>query len=176
MLTTSTVFWALRGGGAGSWGVIVSATFRTFPVFNATLHTVEILTGSNASTGDLCEIHARHVFDWDEYQAGQYFISLPGPTGGNIMGFLTYFPNITVQQSMDAMKPFLDDARAMNFTVFNESAYTAVANQLVYSADDNYSGVNAILGSRLIPADAYRSDPAAIGRVCANVLDLGAPS
>lgn len=156
--------------------MIISATFKTYPTFNATLHTVQILTDSNSSTGDLCELHARHIFDWDDYRAGQYFISLPNPSGGNLMGFLTYFPNLTVQQSMNAMKPLLDDARAMNFTVYNESATAGIANDLVYSADDNYSGVNAILGSRLIPADAYKSNAAGIGHACASVLELGAPS
>jgi hypothetical protein len=36
------VFWAMRSGGAGSWGVIIDATFRTLPIFNATLHKVTI--------------------------------------------------------------------------------------------------------------------------------------
>lgn len=169
------MFWALRGGGAGSWGVIISATFRTFPTFNATLHTVEVLTGSNSSTGDFFELHARHIFDWDDYRAGQYFISLPGPNG-NVVGFLTYFANLTSEQSMSAMKPLLDEARAMNFTVTNENTTSALANDLVYSADDNYSGVNAILGSRLIPADAYRNNAAGIGQACATVLEQGIPS
>lgn len=171
-----TVFWALRGGGAGSWGVIISATFRTFPIFNATLHTVEILTGSNSSTGDFFKLHARHIFDWDIYRAGQYFISLPAPDGGNLVGFLTYFANLTAEQSIDAMRPLLDDARSMNFTVMNENTTTALANDLVYSADDNYSGVNSILGSRLIPADAYRNNAAGIGQACATVLEKGIPS
>ena len=32
-----TVFWAMRSGEAGSWGVMVSATFQTFPAFDAAI-------------------------------------------------------------------------------------------------------------------------------------------
>ncbi|KAF8527008.1 FAD-binding domain-containing protein [Hysterangium stoloniferum] len=48
LLTVNSVsnpdlFWALRGGGAGSWGVIVSTTFRTFPTFNGVYHVANIM-------------------------------------------------------------------------------------------------------------------------------------
>jgi hypothetical protein len=40
------VFWALRGGGAGGWGVIIDATLSTLPILNATIHTVNVLTAT----------------------------------------------------------------------------------------------------------------------------------
>ncbi|KAF8260277.1 FAD-binding domain-containing protein [Lactarius quietus] len=67
------VFWALRGGGAGSWGVIIDATLRTFPIFNATAHLVNVLTATVEQTGDLMTLHATHIKDWDNVRAGQYF-------------------------------------------------------------------------------------------------------
>ena len=55
------VFWALRGGGAGSWGVIIDATFSTLPIFNATLHVVNILTTTRDQTTSLMATHAKHI-------------------------------------------------------------------------------------------------------------------
>jgi len=67
------LFWAMRGGGAGSWGVIIDATFPTIPIFNVTLHTVNILTATLDQTERLMTTHATHINDWDSVRAGQYF-------------------------------------------------------------------------------------------------------
>jgi len=50
----------MRGGGAGSWGVIVSATFQTFPTFNVTLSDVRIfMNWSQIIIGNSCLDSAR---------------------------------------------------------------------------------------------------------------------
>ncbi len=55
------VFWALRGGGAGSWGVVVSATFRTFPTFNATTSLVSMVANDTVALGSIIAVHAKHI-------------------------------------------------------------------------------------------------------------------
>jgi FAD/FMN-containing dehydrogenase len=42
------VFWALRGGGGGSVGVVTSFTFRTFPVFDRDVVTMKFPEGATA--------------------------------------------------------------------------------------------------------------------------------
>ena len=42
------VFWALRGGGGGAAGVVVSLTFRTFPVADRDVVTIEFPEGATA--------------------------------------------------------------------------------------------------------------------------------
>lgn len=73
-----------------------------------------------------------------------------------------------------AMKPFLDEARAMNFTVTAETVSTALANDLMFS-DDTELGVNVVMGSRLIPAEAYRTNATGIGKGYTALLELGLP-
>ncbi|KAF7330615.1 FAD-binding domain-containing protein [Mycena sanguinolenta] len=59
------LFYALRGGGAGSWGVIISATFHVYPTFNATSSAIVLATENNTVLASLVTLHAEHVFDWD---------------------------------------------------------------------------------------------------------------
>lgn len=172
MIVIFSVFWALRGGGAGSWGVIISATFRTFPTFTATEHNVILFTGDHNSTGTFAEIHARHIFDWDQYQAGQYFYFWNGAPSSDYVNITTYFANLTGAEAELAMKPFLDDAVNSGYQISNESTNTALANDLVYEAYDS-EGVNLILGSRLVPADAYKNNVTSIGQAYTNIFNLG---
>lgn len=161
------MFWALRGGGAGSWGVIVSATLRTFPTFNATLQTTIVAAPSNLATaGQLAELHARHIFDWDGPRAGQYFyvVSLnSGAIQGSALYMVTYFANYTADQATVAMKPLIDDATSLNYTIIAANTTTALVNDLVFSLDDTL-GENVVLGSRLIPAEVYRNNVTEVGK------------
>ncbi|TDL24447.1 hypothetical protein BD410DRAFT_89294, partial [Rickenella mellea] len=115
----------------------------------------------------------KHIFDWDNKRAGQYFYAFSGGIQGNLAVFSTYFPNATADDAAAAMKPLLDDVQAMNFTIVSQNTTVALANDLVFSADDQL-GVDAILGSRLIPADAYRNDPVGIGNSYTKLFELGA--
>lgn len=86
---------------------------------------------------------------------------------------LSYFPNTTAEQATLAMKPFLDGARALNASV-SENTTTALANDLLFLEDDQL-GVDIILGSRLIPAEAYRTNADGIGQAYVELLELGIP-
>ena len=171
------MFWALRGGGAGSWGVVISATVRTYPFFNATSHTVDILAATNESTADLMALHARHIFDWDAVRGGQYFSLFSGSQNGmagNALVLNTFFANKSEDEARALMKPLLDEARSMNFSVQMEETTEGLANDLLF-VDDVFLGINDVLGSRLIPAEAYKTDPEGIGRGMAKLIEEGVP-
>jgi hypothetical protein len=168
------VFWALRGGGAGSWGVIIDATLRTFPIFNATLHTVNILTATLDQTANLMTTHAMHVKDWDAVRAGQYFY-LSGSPSNSTLVVSTLFKDLDGNSSKAQMSSFLNDSRALGAVVQGESTITALANNIVESADDR-SGFNLILSSRLIPHSVYLNAPSNIGAAYKQLLSQGIPS
>ncbi|KLO17643.1 FAD-binding domain-containing protein [Schizopora paradoxa] len=172
----SDLFFALRGGGAGSWGVVISATLQTFPTFTAVNHNIEFLITTNESAQALAEIHARHIFDWTPVGAGQYFSFFFGGSLGNAMTVSTFFPNMTEAQANASMKPFLDDVVAanLNVSVLELDVSTMSANDFMFSADDQF-GINDILGSRLIPMEAYRTNVEAIGQGIKELLELGVP-
>ncbi|KAJ6564522.1 FAD-binding domain-containing protein [Mycena capillaripes] len=167
------LFWALRGGGSGTWGVIISFTMRMFPAFPATLHTSILLLNSSTQVAAVMTAHARHIFDLDASRASQTVTLLPEGPGVFVLQLETFFPNATSTDGA-AIGPFLDDARALGANVTGETTQTEMnANDLVYMADD--PTFIYIETSRLFPAAAYRDAPEAIGVAHKTLLDLGFP-
>ena len=166
------VFWALRGGGAGSWGVIVDATFRTYPTFNATIHTVNVQTASLDQTGNLMTTHATHIKDWDAVKASQYFY-LTGSASNANLALYTIFKDLDGDASKAQMSSFLDDARALGVVVQEESTDTATANDIATSTDD-YSGFNEVMSSRLVPNSVYLNSPNNVGAAYQQLFSQGA--
>ncbi|KAJ7265025.1 FAD-binding domain-containing protein [Mycena rebaudengoi] len=169
------LFYALRGGGAGSWGVIVSATVRTFPIFNATLSVILLASTDTTALSTLAGVHAKHIFDIDPVRGGQYFFltqTSPGGAGG--FAILTYMPNTTVEHGTALLAPFLSAAKAIaGIAVVQETYVDGIVNDLLFQADDSV-GENVVLGSRLIPEATYRDSPESVGRVYQELLDGGA--
>ncbi|KAK0444270.1 FAD-binding domain-containing protein [Desarmillaria tabescens] len=168
------LFWALRGGGAGSWGVVVSATFRTFPTFNATYSLVWMVVNDTAAIGSIMASHAKHIFDWDDLHMGQYFYVYKNATADpyTTLAFTSFFPRVSPVDAAAALKPFLDDAQEFGQIVSQQLDELNI-NDGVTAADD-VVGENGVLGSRLIPASAYRDHPGIVGQVYTQLFDAGA--
>ncbi|KAB8070023.1 hypothetical protein BDV29DRAFT_181700 [Aspergillus leporis] len=86
IITTNTyqhqdLFWALRGGGGGTWGIVLNATIRTYPDYPVTVAVIEYNTTSPGprfwAGVEACH---RHVVGINEQGAtGYYYIT---PYGG----------------------------------------------------------------------------------------------
>ncbi|KAJ6559744.1 hypothetical protein B0H19DRAFT_944975 [Mycena capillaripes] len=171
------LFYALRGGGAGSWGIIISATFRTFPTFNATSSLIVLAAANDTVASSLAALHAQHIFDWDSVRAGQYFWVLKNSTAADSFSAFvlnTYMPNTTADHSMALLAPFVNASLALPgvFLLSQKSTYSDI-NDALYQPDDGV-GSNTVLGSRLIPAAKYRESPATVGKVYEKLLASGA--
>jgi hypothetical protein len=167
------VFWALRGGGAGSWGVIIDATLRTFPIFKATQHTVNLLTATLDQTASLMATHAKHVSDWDQVRAGQYF-TLTASTMNSTLAVDTIFKDLDGDASKAQMSSFLADAAKVGAAIQGEATVTTFANDIARVLDDP-SGFNAILSSRLVPGSVYFNAPESVGAAYKHLLSQGIP-
>ena len=165
------MFWALRGGGAGSWGVIIDATISTLPIFNATIHTVNVLTATLDQTASLMTTHAKHINDWDQVRAGQYF-NLTGSTTNSILIVSTIFKDLDSDASKAQMSSFLADAAKIGAVIQGETAVTTFANDIVGFPDDS-SGTNAIISSRLVPSSIYSNAPESVGPAYRQLLSQG---
>ncbi|KAK0490009.1 FAD-binding domain-containing protein [Armillaria luteobubalina] len=168
------LFWALRGGGAGSWGVVVSATFRTFPTFTATISHLSVVANDTKAIGSIMATHAKHIFDWDNLYMSQFVYANKNPTAdGYILSFISYFPRISSDEASAALKPFLGDAGEFGQIVGQQFNETNINDGL--TVVDDVVGSNLVLGSRLIPESAYRNHPDTFGHVYTQLLDAGAP-
>ncbi|KAI9453278.1 FAD-binding domain-containing protein [Russula earlei] len=142
------LFWAMRGGGAGSWGVIIDATFPTLPIFNVTLHTVNVLTATLDQTDCLMATHAMHINDWDDVGAGQYFY-LTGSKSNSTLVLSTLFKDLDGEASKSQMSSFLADVTALGAVVQGESTVTT---------------------SRLVPSTVYTHPPKSVGSAYRQLL------
>ncbi|KAF8577476.1 FAD-binding domain-containing protein [Ramaria rubella] len=160
-VSNSDLVFALRGGGAGSWGVIISATFRVFPTFNAVHRNDTIIVNTSAQVAQLAELHARHIFDMDSLNPAQYFYwTATAPT---FKWFIyTIFPNTTIAAANAAIAPFLDGVRDLGFTV-QASVNTSIVNDVLSNTTDDIGGIESILGSRLWSSGVYRNNVSGIG-------------
>ncbi|KAJ7705492.1 hypothetical protein B0H17DRAFT_1038136 [Mycena rosella] len=170
------LFYALRGGGSGSWGIIVSATLRTFPTFNATSSLIILLALNNAAAASLATVHAQHIFDMDSVRAGQYFFLFKNSTEASapsVLALNSYMPNTTTAQSTAILAPFLNASLALpDVQLISQQFVDGDINDALFQADDSV-GENTVLGSRLIPAGTYRDSPAKVGQVYKQLLDSG---
>ncbi|KAF8527013.1 FAD-binding domain-containing protein [Hysterangium stoloniferum] len=165
------LFWALRGGGAGSWGVVISATFITFPTFNAVYHQTVIQVNNSADVGKLAALHAQHIFDWDSFHAAQYFYwrnTMPTFT----WTIDTVFPNTSIVAANTSLWPFLSSVLENGFK-FKSSIQLADINDILTSSDDINSS-EEILGSRLWSDDVYHGNFTDIGETYQRLFDGGA--
>ncbi|KAJ7100689.1 FAD-binding domain-containing protein [Mycena belliarum] len=171
------LFYALRGGGSGSWGVIVSATFRTFPTFNASTSIIILAASNNDAAATLATVHAQHIFDMDSVRGAQYFYFLKNSTDTNaptLLALVSYIPNTTTSQNLAALTPFLNASLALpDISLLTQNlTYGDINDVLLLQADDSV-GTNTVLGSRLIPESTYRDSPATVGQVYKKLLDGG---
>ncbi|KAJ7242285.1 FAD-binding domain-containing protein [Mycena rebaudengoi] len=161
------LFYALRGGGAGSWGIIVSATFRTFPTFNATSSLIILAAANHTILSSITTLHAQHIFDWDSVRAGQYFWAVTNGTGSDAFSAFvlnTYMPDTTPEQSLALLSPFLSASMALpGVFLFSQNFTYGDINDALFQPDDG-----------LIPAETYRHSPGAVGKAYEKLLAGGA--
>ena len=160
----------MRGGGAGSWGVVTSATFQTFPTFDATISIVLVSTATAQQMGDVAALHAKHIFDFGS--AGQYFWVQTDPTSGVLtMGTYSYFPNTSVDDAQKMLDPWLNASAEIGATVTKVQIASVVINDALFMENDLFGiGTNLVLGSRLMPTSVYETQPEAIGTMYAKIL------
>jgi hypothetical protein len=112
-----------------------------------------------------------HINDWDEVRAGQYFF-MEGSTSNSTLVVSTLFKDLDGDASKAQMSSFLGDSAALGAVIQGEVTVTTYANNIVGLQDDA-SGFNAILSSRLIPGSVYSDAPGSVGPAYKQLLSQG---
>ncbi|KAI8995653.1 FAD-binding domain-containing protein [Trametes punicea] len=170
------LFFALRGGGGGTYGIVTSVTYRTHP--DRPLIAAVLSTSTNSSTPnsalqalftDLIRITPNLS---DAGWSGSFSLA-PDDTGSLGFSALYTLYNGTIDQANNSIGPFLASALALGE---NEDSSLTVQTALLTPVDtflDWYTtfvsqggtaGDNGALGSWLLPRDVVQQDPERVAK------------
>lgn len=159
------LFWALRGGGGGTFGIVVDVTLRTFDEAPVIMSSLNITTPSgNPNFWEaMTKFHAHLPALNDAGGAGYYYIFPQLPwTGNTTLSAFTialFFPNQTNVAKVDeAFGPLL---RSLNSTTAVETQYltrplpniNTLISGVLLTSDADETGTIALIGSRLFSRD-----------------------
>jgi hypothetical protein len=153
------LFWALRGGGGGSLGVVTEATLRAHPRVNMQFLSLEVTTLLPGEQRKLLLEFTRHSERWAQEGWGGYFYYF-----STSITFLYANPLLSAEEANASLKPFLDFINSKPLTYIKKSEATGTFNgfydfymKMIY---DNAISVGRVvrLSSRLIPREHFATD------------------
>ena len=169
------LFWALRGGGGGTLGVVTSVTYRTYPIVPvlaaalvASSNTSEPNPAMKAAFTELVRISANLT---DEGWGGYIQFSPLGNATTYSLALLA--PNASVDAANKSVQPYFDFVQklAAEYNTTGDSQDVFVVEQAAvaqfpsfwtlyetYLTGTGQVGVNLELGSWLMPRDALEKD------------------
>jgi hypothetical protein len=156
--TNADLFWALRGGGGGTWGVLTSVTYRTHPStpFSAGLISLNS-TNVNSTRNVLAEI-IRLTPSLAKQGYGGY-----GTGATDQLLFFVLSPNVTEEQTKATFTPLFEFAlsqpglQVLNQTVLFPDFWTFY--EAAFSADGQVQvGAPNEISSWLLPKEVVETD------------------
>ncbi|KAI0788419.1 hypothetical protein C8Q75DRAFT_799201 [Abortiporus biennis] len=175
----SDLFWALRGGGGGTYGIVTSVTYRTHPStpITATFLSTTIISNVTGPSPILTKLFTELVRvtpNLSDSGWGGYTLFYPGTPGTSLALQILYItPNLNVSNSVanSSIQSFYDYAQqlATNSSMetgdlLNITAAVIIELDSFYAWETQYFrssgqvGGNIELGSRLLPRNVIEND------------------
>ncbi|OQE29394.1 hypothetical protein PENSTE_c002G02164 [Penicillium steckii] len=158
------LFWAIRGGGGGTYGVVTSVTSRVQPKVGVTVTTFSFSTGDDVSVDTFWAGVRSYMQRFpDNADAGTYAYFWVMSTGTNSFTFLMnpfFAVNHTLAQYKELVKPWYNDLEDLGISITPNSTYYDNfydAWQAGFPLETVASSV-MMTGSRLFPRSNWESE------------------
>lgn len=157
----SDLFWALNGGGGGTYAVVLSVVLKTFPSPTIAAATYDLVAPTEAYYKTLIEDCMRLISQVANAGWSGYFTMVHTKISG-----LFHVPNGNVREVQDTLSQFA--ARHPNISFDNTRFYSFPSFYDFFALmlrPSNPTGYNVLLGSRLIPEAVVHSSPERVADV-----------
>ncbi|KAI1807546.1 FAD-binding domain-containing protein [Daldinia bambusicola] len=169
--TNQDLFFALRGGGGGTYGVVTSAIMKAYPPINVTSSSLSLTVSPSSNTtnptpGMLTDpemfwrgVGTYYRFAAKVLDAGGYGFSYIYPLPNNSFRFTTSssFIDVTPAFAREFMQPLYDDLRGLGINITNPPLpFTSLYGQP--SSGIGPSPGNTRYRSRLLPRENWDDD------------------
>lgn len=162
------LFWALRGGGGSTFGVVLETSQRVEPQMRIVAASIKFpQTATNAAPW--LKLVVDNALKWGKQGWGGHI---------GAVNLINVTPLLTLAQAKDSLKDVADYARSQNGTVVIEefpSWYQFFAKYV--PAAQSAVGTENILGTRLMPSSLFNSTPGkkAVYQALVNMLPYANP-
>ncbi|KAI9572545.1 hypothetical protein HD554DRAFT_2168239 [Boletus coccyginus] len=164
----SDLFWALRGGGGSTYGIVTSVTYRTYPSVPAQFYTYQANVTNASVLPELLGELLRYQTQFSDDGWGGY-----GLTSDQHLGFFYVAPNMTNETAMATTQAW------HNYTVSLTPFGVVSAEQIYYSPSwyELYeslfssfveNGENLMVTSRLLSRDSIADNYTGVAEVLLN--------
>lgn len=151
------LFWALRGGGGGTWGVVTSVTYKSYPSTPYSSVLFDAYSTNVTSIREVLKEAIRLTPSLVEQGYGGY--------GGGSTGrffLIVVSPNVTEEQTRATFRPLFDLAISLpsvtlqNYTILYRDLWQF--NDVILNSKDGQVGAPTEISSWLLPKRVFEAD------------------
>jgi hypothetical protein len=174
------IFWATRGGGGGTYGVITKITMKAYPMPQTTQWVWNIASHNKTSAADwwmlVAELHAMLVHLNEQGFQGYYTMTGPAAGPWTFGGFFLAYDisNTMVQQTLAPFSAKLNDSVDLaSLSIFNVTSYATwieAFEGLPKQGADSSDGPGGVVSvTRLLKREDLTNDLEAVAKMFASI-------
>lgn len=154
----SDLFYAMRGGGGATFGVVISMTSQAHPKLDLQVAYIRFVSTNLNNVRNFLQVLIQNAYTLAKDGWGGYIE--PNAMSDQASGFVLFTPKLTNAQAMASMKNITDYVNTLGNIVLNNeivdggSFYNAYNNYLV--PNEELVGLGTAIGSRLIPTTNFQ--------------------